>query len=106
MKRFIVAALCVAVVGIAGAGDEKKRDAEKIRGPWKVMSAKETAGFEDNVDVAEYQGSVWTFGKKEFTIRKGKAVTRLAYALEPAQGPKEIDIGKGRPYLGIYKLEG
>jgi uncharacterized protein (TIGR03067 family) len=106
MKCLVVAALIVALLGIARAGDQKKTDAEKIQGPWKVLSAKETAGFNDNIDVAEYQGSVWTFAKKEFTISKGKAAQKLAYALDPAKRPKQIDIGKDPRFLGIYKLQG
>jgi uncharacterized protein (TIGR03067 family) len=113
MGRAVVAALVAAVaVGIAGAG-EQKSDADAIRGKWKVVSAKETAGFEDNIDVAEYKDSVWTFAAKEFAIAKGKAETKLAYALNPTQKPKEIDLGKDlagkgedRPFLGIYELDG
>ena len=84
-----------------------------IRGIWKVVSAKETAGFEDNVDVTDYLGSVWTFSEKEITIKKGKPETKLAYALDPGKKPKEIDLGKdlmgkkeNQPFLGIYKLDG
>src|SRR5260370_25794429 len=95
MERVLLTALFAGVaLGIAEAGDGKKTDAEKFRGAWKVVSANETAGFEDNIDVAEYQGSVWTFADKEFTIRKDKAETKLAYALEPTKKPKQIDLGK------------
>jgi hypothetical protein len=66
-----------------GAAAEKKTDAEMIRGVWKVVSAKQTAGFEDNIDVTEYLGSVWTFSEKEITIKKSKAQMKLAYALDP-----------------------
>jgi hypothetical protein len=31
----------------------------------------------------EYKDSVWTFGKKQFTIKKGNMETKLAYALDP-----------------------
>src|SRR5229473_2697605 len=53
------------IVGIACADDDKKSDAERIRGTWKVVSAKETAGFKDNIDVAEYKDSVWTFVERD-----------------------------------------
>src|SRR5262249_56488853 len=89
--------------------DEKRADAGMIRGIWKVVSAKETAGFEDNVDVTDYLGSVWTFSEKGITIKKGKPETKLAYALDPGKKPKEIDLGKdlmgkkeNQPFLGIY----
>lgn len=86
-------------------------DADKIRGAWKVVSAIQTAGFEDNQDVVEYKNSVWTFGDKEFTITKGKAETKLAYTLDPTKKPKQIDLGKDLAgtnlrRLGIYKVEG
>jgi uncharacterized protein (TIGR03067 family) len=99
--------------GIARADDGKKADAEKIRGMWKVVSAKETAGFDDNIDVNEYKDSVWTFGERDFTVKKGKAETKLAYALDPTKKPKQIDLGKdlagkneNRPFEGIYELDG
>jgi uncharacterized protein (TIGR03067 family) len=113
MGHAVVAALVAAVaVGTAGAG-EKKSDADVIRGKWKVVSAKETAGFDNNIDVAEYKDSVWTFAAKEFTITKGKGETKLAYALDPTQKPKQIDLGKNlagrdkdQPFVGIYELDG
>jgi uncharacterized protein (TIGR03067 family) len=113
MGRAVVAALFAMVAaGIAGAG-EKKSDTDAIRGKWKVMSAKETAGFEPNIDVTEYKDSVWTFAAKELTITKGKAETKLAYALDPTRQPKQIDLGKDlagkdkdQPFLGIYQLDG
>jgi uncharacterized protein (TIGR03067 family) len=78
-----------------------------------VVSAKETRGLEGNADVAEYQDSVWTFGEKELTVTKGKAKTRLRYALDPSKKPRQIDLGKDlkgkderRPFLGIYDLNG
>jgi uncharacterized protein (TIGR03067 family) len=115
MKRVLAVAglLVAAAVGVAGVDDRKRPDADTIRGAWKVTSAKETAGFDKNIDVAEYQDSVWTFGAKDITIMKGKAETKLAYALDPAKKPKQIDLGtdlagKGadRPFLGIYELDG
>jgi uncharacterized protein (TIGR03067 family) len=64
-------------------------------------------------DVAEYTGSVWTFTEKEFTITKGKAETKLAYALDPTTKPKQIDLlidlrelNKKLKQEAIYKLEG
>lgn len=60
--------LALAIVK-AAANDVKKTDAEMIRGAWKVVSAKETAGFEDNIDVTEYLGSTWIFDANEFTTR-------------------------------------
>ncbi len=73
MNSVVVAGLVVALAaGIASADDGKETDAEKIRGTWKVVSAKATTGFEDNIDVAQYMNSVWTFAEKDFTIRKDK----------------------------------
>jgi uncharacterized protein (TIGR03067 family) len=99
--------------GIVSAADKKETDQEKIQGSWKVVSAKETAGIDPNIDVNEYLESVWEFGKKEFTITKGKVVTKLKYHLDPSKKPKEIELGKNlqgkndnRPFEGIYKLEG
>jgi uncharacterized protein (TIGR03067 family) len=114
MKPVAVAGLLVAAaVSVAGVDDGKRPDAEKICGAWKVVSAKETAGFDKNTDVAEYEDSVWTFGAKDITITKAKAETKLAYALNPAKKPKQIDLGKDlagkgadRPFLGIYELDG
>jgi RNA polymerase sigma factor (sigma-70 family) len=86
-------------------------DLDNIRGAWKVVSAKETAAFEDNIDVPEYQGSVWIFDKKDITIQRAKAQTRLAFSLDPSKAPKEFNFGpdlngknEKRPFLGIYEL--
>jgi uncharacterized protein (TIGR03067 family) len=114
MKVLAVVGLVLALaVGKTAAGDGKKSDVELIRGPWKVVSAKETAGFEKNKDLTEYMGSTWTFGAKEIAIKKGDVETKLQYALDPKKKPKEIDLGKDlngkndkRPFEGIYKLEG
>jgi uncharacterized protein (TIGR03067 family) len=113
MKHVVTVAGLLAAAGVAGVNDGTPADADKIRGAWKVVSAKETAGFDKNTDAAEYQDSVWTFGAKDITITMGEAETKLAYALDPAKKPKLIDLGKDlagkgadRPYLGIYELDG
>ena len=105
-----LAGLLVAVA--VGGGDDKPKAADDLRGTWKVLSAKETQGFEPNADVPEYLDSVWTFGDGRLTIKKGRAETRLAYALDPTKSPRQIDFGadlagkdEGRPSLGIYKLD-
>jgi RNA polymerase sigma factor (sigma-70 family) len=98
----------------AAADDGKKTDAEKIRGEWKVVSAKETRGFDPNADIPEYKDSVWTFGEKEFTIKKGKTETKLGYRLNASKTPKQIDLGEllaGRKddslrFEGIYEIAG
>lgn len=113
MGRLIVVALAATgAAGITGAGEGEKSDAEMIRGTWKVVSAKQTTGSKV-IDVAAYKDSVWTFAEKEFTITKGTAKRKLAYALDATKKPKQIDFGKdlaGKdencPYLGIYKLDG
>jgi uncharacterized protein (TIGR03067 family) len=108
----VTVAVVAALAGFAGA-DDKKTDAEAIRGEWKVVSAKTQAGFDPNEDIAEYKDSVWTFGEKEFTVAKGKNETKLAYRIAPAKKLKEIDLGKNlngknekRPFEGIYELKG
>jgi uncharacterized protein (TIGR03067 family) len=114
MVRMIVVTLMIAGAGaVARAGEEKKTDAEAIRGDWKVVSAKETNGFKDNIDVAEYKDSVWTFTEQELTIRKDRAETKLAYRLNPAAKPKQIDLIRvpaGRTEKlkleGIFELDG
>jgi len=91
----------------------RRRDAVMIRGAWKVVSAKQTAEFDENIDVNDYKDSVWTFGEKELTVRKGKTETKLAYGIDPSKQPKQIEIGENlagddedRPFLGIYELNG
>jgi uncharacterized protein (TIGR03067 family) len=114
MKYVVITGLVLAMAMVEStASDGKKTDADMIRGVWKVVSAKETAGFEDNVDVNEYLGSTWTFDAKEFTIKKRNVQTKLQYSLDPKKKPKEIDLGKDlngkndkRPFEGIYELEG
>lgn len=112
-KVAAIGLIMVLAAGMAKAEDQPKTDAESIRGTWKVLSAKETNGFEPNLDVPEFQNSVWVFAEQEFTIRQGDRQTRQAYVLDPARKPREIDFGKDlagkgehRPFLGIYQLKG
>jgi uncharacterized protein (TIGR03067 family) len=108
-----VAVLVGCGVCAMAAGDDRKMDAGAIRGKWKVVSAKESQGDAPNADVAEYKDSVWMFEEKEFTITRTKTKTKLAYALDPAKKPKQIDLGpdlrgknENRPFEGIYTLNG
>lgn len=113
MKLLVSMAVAAVLPCVARPDDGEKADAQKILGQWKVVSAKETRGLDPNADIAEYKGSVWTFGEKGLTVTKGKGALKLAYRLDPSKKPKEIDLGvdlKGkndkRPDEGIYVLEG
>ncbi len=117
MRRFMAAGLAlVLLAGWGGAEDKpdgKKTNAEKLRGAWKVASAKQTTGGDKNADILEFKGTVWTFGEKEFTVTRGKLETKFAYRIDPSKKPKQIDFGKdlagkdeNRPFEGIYTLEG
>ena len=113
MVRGMVAVVVVGLLAAGSQADDKKPDAEKIRGEWKVVSAKETRGDDPNADIAEYKDSVWTFGEKELTVVKGKVGTKFAYRLDDSRKPREIDFGTSRagkndrrPFEGIYELDG
>jgi uncharacterized protein (TIGR03067 family) len=117
MKWLIVIGVALVLIangtGAADKPDEKKADAEKVRGAWKVVSAEETAGLDKNVEIPEYKDTVWTFGETEFAVTRGKVETKFAYRLDPSAKPKQIDFGKDlagkgdqRPFEGIYELDG
>jgi uncharacterized protein (TIGR03067 family) len=105
------------LLGVAGEAEPKgkNKDGKKgkpvqgIQGVWKVESARESNGFEKPANITDFLGSVWTFGDRQLTIRKGEMRRTCTYKLNPAKKPQQIDLtfqGAIRAYEGIYAIKG
>jgi uncharacterized protein (TIGR03067 family) len=103
------------------AGDPAKADSEKVQGKWgwlpqKVHIDNPTPGILSlihgrELDKDELVGKQFTLEVKgdRFTFSDHKKMTRQATAkLNASKKPRQIDlvVGKGKPFLGIYKVEG
>jgi uncharacterized protein (TIGR03067 family) len=106
---------------IAIAGDAAKADSEKMQGKWgwlpqKVSISNPTPEVLSlihgrELDKDELVGQNFTLEVKgdSFTFSDQKKKTRMATGkLAASKKPREIDlvVGKGKPFLGIYKVEG
>jgi uncharacterized protein (TIGR03067 family) len=106
---------------IAVGADPSKADWEKLQGHWGWLPQKvhmnhpapEVASLIHGreLDKKEQLGRQFTLEVKRdsFTFSDHKEKTRQATAkLDTSKEPQEIDlvVGKGKPFLGIYKVEG
>ena len=92
---------------LLAAADDKpdaKADKEKLRGVWKVVSAKKAGN-----DLGDQIGVTVKFDGDEFTMPEGD---QAELKLDPTKQPKQIDVvplngkGKGKTLSGVYKLDG
>jgi uncharacterized protein (TIGR03067 family) len=108
-------------VGVAIGANPPRADAEKLQGKWGWLpqtvhinhSAPELVSLIHGreLDKNEQPGRQFTLEVKRdsFTFSDHKEKTRQATArLDASKEPQEIDlvVGKGKPFLGIYKVEG
>jgi uncharacterized protein (TIGR03067 family) len=106
---------------IAVADDPAKADAEKMQGKWGWLPQKVHINnpapevlsmiHGRELDKDELVGQQFTLEVKgdSFTFSDRKKKNRQAAAkLDAGKKPREIDlvVGKGKPFLGIYKVEG
>ena len=106
--RLLVAVLPFALVGADAAKDDLvKKEVEKLRGTWQLVSA-ETDGKkapEENVKqtriVFEGQKHTVYFGDK-------KVVHQIPFELDPTTMPKSVTdtLPDGRTIKGIYEIDG
>jgi uncharacterized protein (TIGR03067 family) len=110
MKRYIVMALAAGLLVAADAKkDDAKKDAEKLQGTWKVVSAEH--GGQTPEGAKEFSLVV---EKDTFTVKKGDdVVSKGTVKLDTSKKPKAIDMTvtesrnegeKGKVRLGIYEL--
>lgn len=99
--------LAVLAAGLLLGADDAKKEQEKLKGNWTLVSIESHRGKEEGKDA-----------KVEFTLDKmvvnlGKGQTRTGtYKLDPSKTPKEFDLvpddgpKKGQAMQAIYVLEG
>jgi uncharacterized protein (TIGR03067 family) len=106
MKRL---ALLMGLVGLLGAADAPKDVLKQLEGTWVMVSGEEKGAAlpEELLKTAQL-----TITGDKHTGRFGKSTIVGAHKLDPTKKPAEIDVMdtegpfKGKPMLGIYKLEG
>ena len=96
----------LAMLVVAGSllGADAPRDAEKLQGSWKVVSAEDSGRKAAEETIKHLR---WAVTKDAISYKVGNKTTRWAYKLDPARKPKWIDLTEGdRTRLAIYELEG
>ena len=96
----------LAMLGFAGLllGADAPKDAERVVGTWKVVSAEDSGRKASEETIKNLK---WTVTRDTITYKVGNKTTRWAYKLDPARKPKWIDLTEGdhtRP--AIYDLDG
>jgi uncharacterized protein (TIGR03067 family) len=107
MKLFSTLCALVAVAGLATA-EEKKFDAAKMEGKWKMVSGTKAG---DKLEAKSLEGDV-TIDKEKFTIKGGDMTHVMAFKLDTSKTPVQIDMegkegpSKGFNAEGIIQLDG
>jgi uncharacterized protein (TIGR03067 family) len=107
MKLFSTLCALVAVAGLAAA-EEKKFDAAKMEGKWKMVSGTKAG---DKLEGKSLEGDV-TIDKEKFTIKGGDMTHVMAFKLDTSKSPIQIDMegkegpAKGFTAEGIIQLDG
>jgi uncharacterized protein (TIGR03067 family) len=85
-------------------GADAPRDAEKVQGTWKVISAEDSGRKASQETIRSLR---WSVTKDAITYKVGPKTTRWVYKLDPGRKPKWMDLTEGdRTRLAIYDLEG
>jgi uncharacterized protein (TIGR03067 family) len=101
MKLFSTLCTLVAVAGLAAA-EEKKFDAAKMEGKWKMVSGTKNG---DKLEAKSLEGEV-TIDKEKVTIKGADMTHVMAFKLDTGKSPVQIDMeGKEGPAAG-FKAEG
>jgi uncharacterized protein (TIGR03067 family) len=119
------AAICCALLsaGVVFGDESSKKDSEKLQGKWgwllQMASMNHPAPELSNlIHGRELDKGESLLGEMKFTVEvKGDSFTfsdhkkktrQATIKLDASKQPREIDlvIGDGKPFLGIYKIEG
>jgi|SRR5262245_11614821 len=101
MKLFSTLCALVAAASLAAA-EEKKFDAAKMEGKWKMVSGTNNG---NKIDGKSLEGEV-TIDKEKFTIKGADMTHVMAYKVNADKSPVQIDMeGKEGPAAGL-KTEG
>jgi uncharacterized protein (TIGR03067 family) len=102
--------LIVAVaLGAADNDEAVKKEKKALAGSWTVMSAQRDG---DAIPEDEARKLRLVFTEERVTLKQGEKASLLAYRLNPAASPSEIDLvpsdgpQKGKALPGIYELNG
>ncbi len=112
MKTCVLTVLTVGLlVGAGVAGDEAKKDKDKLQGTWKAVTMERRGESKDDT-----QDHRLIFAGDEFTIKRGdQELIKGKFKLTPDQKPRAIDMeitedpqaeNKGKTVQGIYALDG
>jgi uncharacterized protein (TIGR03067 family) len=103
------ATVLLASIGFFGVDDQKKDDAEAIKGKWVAVSLK-FAGTDAPEDLVK--SFKFDFDGKKYLNTGGGQSEEGAYTIDSSKSPKTIEFDiktgndQGKKQLGIYKLDG
>ena len=111
MRRVTVGLVLAAALGIAASPkeDASKKDLEKMQGDWAAESM-ERDGMK--LDPDDAQAFFRTVKGNSYTVhRYSKKISSGTFRLDATKTPRAIDFmpdfpARGKPILGIYRLEG
>jgi uncharacterized protein (TIGR03067 family) len=110
MRKYLLAALAVGLIGADNKEDAVKKEMKKQEGDWVLVSS-----FSDGKKLpAEVVKAMRrTIKGNKFTVtRMGETVASGTFTVDPTKKPKTIDVkratgpDKDKPMLGIYELDG
>jgi uncharacterized protein (TIGR03067 family) len=99
--------LLTAALVVAAPAPAEKKDEEKIRGTWAIVSHEFNGGTRP--DDSAYKDTKVVIKGDTITITDGDDEGKWTFKLDPTTKPKEIDLtseDKEKSYLGIYELTG
>ncbi len=85
----------------------RKTDREQLQGSWALVAA-EVGGRKASADEVKQIGIKLDFAGDKVVYEQGGASEATTFRLDPAKGPKEIDLvlGKTEVHKCIYRLDG
>jgi uncharacterized protein (TIGR03067 family) len=111
MKTRMLAVMAVGLLIGAQARDDVKKEKEKLKGSWSVVSVEVAPGEKgpSDKDVKEMKFLFGQTGEDSMSLKSGEKEDKPGtFKIDPAKMPKEIDLvpQQGKAVKGIYKLDG
>ena len=108
-RRTLAAVGIILLASAAPAGDEARKDLDKLQGEW-VMAALEVDGKQ--VPEEKLRGTTLTIKGDKYIVKVKDTSHEVTFKLDPSQDPRAIDMflpnGTDAPKLspGIYRIDG
>jgi uncharacterized protein (TIGR03067 family) len=105
MSRLLLGALVLCLLGLPAAADDNKKDAEALKGTWKVTKVSVDGQTPPDADNAFLHLTTDELAPE----LGGRKQPPAKYKLDASKSPKQIDLeppGQGMMIEGIYEIKG